>query len=104
MSDRKITQLAQLNSANAAANDLVVVVDVSDTSMAPSGTTKSMQLSEQAAFFAAAPGQIVGQTDIGTAPNQIPLNQYLGQYAYMDTEGFVVRPQASANPGAAGGA
>jgi hypothetical protein len=55
MSDRKITQLAQLNSANAAANDLVVVVDVSDTSMAPSGTTKSMHLSEQAAFFAATP-------------------------------------------------
>jgi hypothetical protein len=29
---------------------------------------------------------IVSQTDIGTAPNEIPLNQYLGANAYIDTE------------------
>jgi hypothetical protein len=29
---------------------------------------------------------IVQQTDIGTAPNEIPLNQYLGAMAYEDTE------------------
>jgi hypothetical protein len=29
---------------------------------------------------------IVQQTDIGTAPNEIPLNQYLGALAYVDTE------------------
>lgn len=28
----------------------------------------------------------VSQADIGTAPNQIPLNQYLGSLAYEDTE------------------
>jgi len=29
---------------------------------------------------------VVVQTDIGTAPNEIPLNQYLGALAYVDTE------------------
>jgi hypothetical protein len=29
---------------------------------------------------------VVVQTDIGTAPNEIPLNQYLGALAYEDTE------------------
>jgi hypothetical protein len=29
---------------------------------------------------------IVQQSDIGTAPNEIPLNQYLGALAYIDTE------------------
>ena len=29
---------------------------------------------------------IVQQTDLGTAPNEIPLNQYLGNLAYVDSE------------------
>jgi hypothetical protein len=29
---------------------------------------------------------VVSQTDIGSAPNEIPLNQYLGALAYEDTE------------------
>jgi hypothetical protein len=32
----------------------------------------------------------VVQTDIGTAPNEIPLNQYLGQMAYMDANAVAV--------------
>jgi hypothetical protein len=40
----------------------------------------------------------VDSTDIGTAPNEIPLNQYLGGMAYMDPESVVIRPQADANP------
>lgn len=28
----------------------------------------------------------VQQTDVGTAPNQIPLNQYLGNLAYQDSQ------------------
>jgi hypothetical protein len=30
--------------------------------------------------------QVVDQTDIGTAPNEIPLNQYLGSMAYLDAD------------------
>lgn len=41
MADLKITQLAQLN-AIPAANDVIPIVDVSDTSMAASGTTKKI--------------------------------------------------------------
>lgn len=36
----------------------------------------------------------VDQTDIGTAANEIPLNQYLGKMAYKDVEGL----QAQLNP------
>jgi hypothetical protein len=40
----------------------------------------------------------VVQTDIGTAPNEIPLNQYLGELAYMNSESVVLMPPASATP------
>ena len=41
---------------------------------------------------------LVEQTDIGTAPNEIPLNQYLGNLAYMNSDQFVLNPVASATP------
>jgi len=41
---------------------------------------------------------VVEELDIGTQPNQIPLNQHLGAMAYMQPEQCVIRPQASANP------
>lgn len=44
----------------------------------------------------------VVQTDIGTAPNEIPLNQYLGEMAYMNAESVVIQPQASAVPNGIG--
>ena len=37
-------------------------------------------------------------TDIGTAPNEVPLNQYLGDLAYQNDDQFVIRPQTSAHP------
>jgi hypothetical protein len=37
-------------------------------------------------------------TDIGTAPNEVPLNQYLGDLAYQNEDQFVIRPQTSAHP------
>ena len=46
MADQKISALAALTGANAATGDLVPVVDVSDTTMAASGTNKSMTLAE----------------------------------------------------------
>lgn len=48
MADTKVTALTALTGANAADADLVPVVDVSDTSMAASGTNKSMTISELA--------------------------------------------------------
>jgi hypothetical protein len=49
----KITELAPpLTAAGAAANDLIEVVDVSDTTMASSGTNKPMSLSEMALYVA----------------------------------------------------
>jgi hypothetical protein len=45
---------------------------------------------------------VVSQTDIGTAPNEIPLNQYLGEMAYMNAEAVVIQPQASVTPNGIG--
>lgn len=44
----------------------------------------------------------VVQTDIGTAPNEIPLNQYLGELAYMNAESLVITPPASVDPNGIG--
>jgi len=44
----------------------------------------------------------VVQTDIGTAANEIPLNQYLGDMAYMNNEAVVIQPQASVTPNGIG--
>jgi sugar lactone lactonase YvrE len=41
---------------------------------------------------------LVSQADIGTAPNEIPLNQYLGEMAYMNSDQVVINPVASATP------
>jgi sugar lactone lactonase YvrE len=45
---------------------------------------------------------LVSQADIGTAPNEIPLNQYLGEMAYMNAESVVIQPQASVTPNGIG--
>ena len=45
---------------------------------------------------------VVTQSDIGTAPNEIPLNQYLGEMAYMNAEAVVIQPQASVTPNGIG--
>ena len=40
----------------------------------------------------------VEKSDLGTAPNEVPLNQYLGELAYQNKDQFVIRPVASATP------
>jgi len=45
---------------------------------------------------------LVSQADIGTAANEIPLNQYLGDMAYMNNEAVVIQPQASVTPNGIG--
>lgn len=60
MADTKITDLAELTGASSATGDVFPVVDVSDTTMAASGTTKKMTRAELAiamtAELAATPG------------------------------------------------
>lgn len=46
MADTKITALSPLTAASAADSDVVPIVDVGDTSMAASGTTKNMTMAE----------------------------------------------------------
>ena len=43
-------------------------------------------------------GTVVQQTDIGTAPNEIPLNQHLGDLAFQNANSLVIKPAASASP------
>lgn len=52
MADTKITGLAALTGANIASDDLFVGVDVSDTSMAATGTNKKLTVDDLRAAFA----------------------------------------------------
>lgn len=45
---------------------------------------------------------VVVQTDIGTDPNEIPLNQYLGDLAFQNANAVVIKPVASATPAGIG--
>lgn len=45
---------------------------------------------------------LVEQTDLGSSPSEAPLNQSLGEMAYMDPRALIVKPQASATPNGLG--
>jgi len=45
---------------------------------------------------------LVNSADIGTAPNQIPINQYLGELAFMSKDQLSIRPAASTAPAGIG--
>ena len=49
-------------------------------------------------WWAAMQPNMVEKSDIGTAPNGIPLNQHLGGMAFQNPESVVIRPAASATP------
>lgn len=42
--------------------------------------------------------QTVGQQDIGVRPEHLPMAQHLGALAFMQQEGFVIKPQSSMTP------
>jgi hypothetical protein len=50
------------------------------------GTTTLQWKQVYATTFTEGAFPVVSQTDIGTAPNQIPLNQYLGNLAYQNAD------------------
>ena len=67
MADTRISDLAALTGAGSATGDLAVVVDISDTSMAASGTDKKMTLAELA----------IGLTTHGSLATDAELAAYL---------------------------
>ena len=66
MADQKISQLTELTGLNADGDDLAVVVDVSDTTMSPTGTNKQIRLAEFVTYV----GQTVSQGIQGTTGSQ----------------------------------
>lgn len=74
MADAKISQLP-VATTPLAGTELVPIVQ--------SATTKQTTVDAVIAA-AAASSTVVSSSDIGTAPNEIPLNQYLGALAYVD--------------------
>lgn len=44
----------------------------------------------------------VSQADIGTAPNEVPVNGFLGDMAFQSSNAVVLKPQASATPAGIG--
>lgn len=45
---------------------------------------------------------VVAQTDVGTGPNEVPLNGYLGDMAFQSANAVVLKPQASVTPNGIG--
>ncbi len=102
MANQKISELTTLPAADVAADDVLPVVDQSAMQ------TKKMAVSVIKDYLLSVAGTFTNktitggtvnpttlqeggvaaviQTDIGSAPNKIPLNQYLGALAYEDTE------------------
>lgn len=95
MADQKISQLTALAAADVAAADVLPIVDTS------AGVTKKVTAASMAEFASTSRGA-VEQSDLGSAPNEVPLNQYLGDLAYMNAEAVVIQPQASVTPGGIG--
>jgi hypothetical protein len=54
------------------------------------GATSLVWANVYATAFTEATFPVVSQTDVGTAPNQIPLNQYLGSLAFQNAESVSV--------------
>ena len=76
-----------------ATSDTITATGRFNTDLVPSTTnTRSLGASTlvwanvYATAFTESGAAVVSQTDTGTAPNEIPLNQYLGALAYQDTE------------------
>jgi hypothetical protein len=78
MTDKKITQLTALLGADAVAGDQLAIVDISDTTMSASGTTKRISLSELQASPVFAPlmasiGQFSWDNSATTTPVAKPV-------------------------------
>jgi hypothetical protein len=83
MPDKKISEL----------NPATTLTGVEVLAVVQDGETKKAT----GAIIATDPS-LVAKSDIGTAPNEVPLNQYLGDLAYQNEDQFVIRPQTSAHP------
>ena len=83
MADKKISEL----------NAATTLTGVEVLPIVQDGETKKAT----GAIFSTDPS-IVAKTDIGTAPNEVPLNQYLGELAFQNEDQFVLRPVASVTP------
>ena len=100
MADQKISQLTD-GGASQATDEYVIArsgsnfrIDGASVAAAATsiGTLTSLTVTGTATFGTVAGttiteggSAIVRQTDIGSAPNEVPLNQYLGAMAYVDT-------------------
>lgn len=82
MADTKISALTALDNADLAADDVLPIVDTNAVA------TKKITVANLLAGSPSNPN--VQQSDIGTDPNQVPLNQYLGSMAYQDADNVIV--------------
>ena len=92
-----------------ATSDTITANGRFNTDVVPSTTnardlgTSSLQWKQvYATTFTEGVFPVMSQTDIGTAPNQVPLNQYLGNVAFMSSNQLVINPAATAVPAGIG--
>ncbi len=79
-----------ISSYNSGTGAMVVVA----TTISGSGTFTAWTIGLAAPLSA----NVVTQSDVGTAPNQVPLNQYLGGMAYQDPNSVSIGGGSIANP------
>ena len=88
-------QLQELPSTDSFAKADVGLSDVDNTSDA----NKPVSAATQTALnLKANVSTTVEKTDIGTGPDEIPLNQHLGDMAFQNANALVIKPAASATP------
>ena len=79
-----------ISSYNSSTGAMVVVA----TTISGSGTFAAWTIGLAAPLSA----NVVTQSDVGTAPNQVPLNQYLGGMAYQDPNSVSIGGGSISNP------
>lgn len=99
MADSRITDLASITGANVVGGDLLTLVDVSDTSMAPSGTNKKITVTE---FLSKVGDTFVDAADF-TAKGAIVSGSGVGAFTFtsVGTNDFVLTADSSAGGGVA---
>src|SRR6185312_15262606 len=111
MADSKVTALAALTGAGVASGDKLLIIDVSDTSMAPTGTDKNITASELAtaiatlaslatqAYASGLVDDLSGVTDAATARTNLGLGSLATKSTVASadiTDGTIVNADISA--------
>lgn len=79
-------------------NGQVFVCKQTSTGNLPTNTTYFDPVADILSWWLSVQPNVVEKGDIGTGPDEIPLNGYLGDMAFQSRKAVVIEPAASATP------